>query len=60
MSETHHHHHHHHHMDGASEFKRKSLLSIRRRKIIEKWGFRILLAIAAVLALAVVAAYTIG
>ena len=63
----HHHHHHHHHdgtsikinaykgeekeRDGASEFKRRNLMSIRRRKIFQKWGLRILAVIAAIMVL---------
>jgi type IV secretory pathway component VirB8 len=60
MAEEHHHHHHHHKMDGASKFKRKSLLAIERRKKIIKWLFRILCGIAVIMALLVVAVYTIG
>ena len=60
--EQHHHHHHHHHhkIDGATKFKRKSLLAIERRKLIQKWAFRILCAIAVIMGLAAVAAWTIG
>ena len=54
-----HHHHHHHHMDGASKFKRKSLMAIQRRKKIEKWLFRSLVAVAILMALAVVVVYTL-
>lgn len=56
----HHHHHHHHKMDGASKFKRESLRAIEMRKLYEKWGKRILIAIAIIMAILVVAAYTIG
>lgn len=59
-SHTHHHQHHHHHMDSASKFKRDSLKSIERRKTIAKWLLRAMLALAIILGLAVVAAYTIG
>ncbi|MBR2234547.1 MAG: hypothetical protein IJ892_05785 [Prevotella sp.] len=54
-----HHHHHHHHMDGASKFKRKSLMAIQRRKKIEKWLFRALILVAILMAIAVVVVYTI-
>ena len=54
-----HHHHHHHKMDGASKFKRKSLMAIERRKKIEKWLFRIMIVVAVILAIAVVAVYVI-
>lgn len=59
MSENHHHHH-HHHEDDATRFKRKSLLSIRRRKKIKKWGFVALCVIAIIMGILVVLAYTIG
>ena len=59
-SSSHHHHHHHHHkMDGASRFKRKSLLAMERRKKIEKWLFRSLLAFAIILGAVVVLTYMI-
>ena len=54
-----HHHHHHHHMDGASKFKRKSLMAIERRKKIEKWLFRAVVLIAILMAIAVVVVYTL-
>lgn len=62
MSETHEHHHHHHHhkMDGASKFKRRSLLAIQRRKMIEKWSYRVLTVIAILMGIAVLLVYTIG
>lgn len=61
MSDTeHHHHHHHHHMDGASKFKRDSLRAIERKKTIAKWGKRVLIGIAIIMAILVAAAYTIG
>lgn len=47
-------------MDGASKFKRKSLLAIERRKKIAKWAFRILVAIAIIMGIVTLAAYTIG
>ncbi|MBP5340541.1 MAG: hypothetical protein J6Z14_14770 [Prevotella sp.] len=57
---TNHHHHHHHKEDDASRFKRLSLLSIKRRKIIKKWAFRILCCLAIIMAVLVVLAYTFG
>ena len=56
MSE-HHHHHSHHKMDGASRFKYKSLLSLRRRKLLAKWLFRILILIGIALAVFVAVIY---
>lgn len=60
MSEKNNHQHHHHREDEASRFKRLSLLSIKRRKIIKKWTFRVLCCIAIVMAVLVALAYTIG
>ncbi len=55
-----HHHHHHHKKDSASIFKERSLRAITRNRLIEKW-FRIaLIALAVIMAVLVVAAYTIG
>ena len=51
------HHHHHHKLDGASKFKRKSLLAIERRKKMTKWVWRFLCALAVVLAITVVVIY---
>jgi len=56
----HHHHHHHHHMDSASKFKRDSLRAIALRKTMAKWGKRILVGIAIIMAILVLLAYTIG
>jgi hypothetical protein len=47
-------------MDGASKFKRDSLRAIERKKTIAKWGKRVLIGIAIIMAILVVAAYTIG
>ncbi len=47
-------------MDGASKFKRKSLMAIERRKKIAKWTFRIMLAIAITLGIITIAVYTVG
>lgn len=57
MAEHTHHHHHHHHTDEATEFKRKSLLSIRRRKVLTKYAFGALCSIAVIMAIAVVVVY---
>ncbi|MCR4810122.1 MAG: hypothetical protein K5896_09730 [Prevotella sp.] len=58
MSEhTHHHHHHHHKEDDASRFKRKSLLSLHRRKVIKKYAFIALCIIAVLMAIATVVVY---
>lgn len=59
MSENKHHHHHHHHLDDSDEIKRHSLNAIRYRKLAAKWGFRLLLLIAAIMAVAVVVVYTL-
>ena len=56
----HHHHHHHHKMDGASKFKRESLLAIERRKFITKWLFRFLCAVAVIMGILVIIAYTVN
>ncbi|MBP3251838.1 MAG: hypothetical protein J6M25_04205 [Prevotella sp.] len=55
----HHHHHHHHKMDGASRFKRESLLANERRKKLAKWGYAALWVVAIIMAIAVVVVYTI-
>ena len=44
-------------MDDASRFKRKSLSALRRRKLLANWLFRILIAIAVVLAVYVAYIY---
>ena len=53
-------HHHHHKKDGSSLFKQKSLAAIQRRMVIEKYLKIALIIIAILMALAVVAVYTIG
>ena len=59
--ETHHHHHHHQHWeDDATRFKRRSLASIKRWKLIKKWAFRALCVLAIIMAILVVLVYTIG
>ena len=52
-----HHHSHHHKVDDATRFKRKSLSALRRRKLIAKWLFHTLIAIAIVLAIYVAYIY---
>lgn len=39
---THHHHHHHHrhHIDSSERFKNRTLMTAKRRKLIEKYLFR--------------------
>ena len=46
-------------MDGASKFKRKSLLALERRKKISKWLWRILVVIAIIMAIIVVVSYVL-
>ena len=58
----HHHHHHHHRIpyeDDAAMFQRRSLQSIKFRKQAAKWGYRFLLVVAAIMAIAVVVVYTL-
>lgn len=58
MSEnSEHHHHHHHRIDAATMFKQKQLQAIKRRKIIKKWAFRALVAVAIIMAIAVIVVY---
>ena len=57
--DKHHHHHHHHKEDDASRFKRKSLASIKRMKLIKKWAFRALCAVAVIMAALVVYVYSV-
>jgi hypothetical protein len=47
-------------MDSASKFKRDSLRAIALRKTMAKWGKRILVGIAIIMAILVLLAYTIG
>jgi type IV secretory pathway component VirB8 len=58
QQQHHHHHHHHHKMDGASKFKRNSLLAIERQKKIAKYGLRAGYILAIIMVLAVIIAYT--
>ncbi len=61
MEEHHHHHtHHHHKKDGASIFKQKSLQAIERRKLFEKIAKIGTIALAVVMAVLVLLAYTLG
>lgn len=50
----HHHHHHHHKEDDATRFRKQALNSIRRKKLISKWLFRILCVIAVLMVIAAV------
>ena len=50
----------HHKRDGSSLFKERSLMGIHRRKLMEKALKATLVAIAILMALAVLFAYTIG
>lgn len=56
----HHHHHHHHRHDGASQWKRKNLLSIQRRKTFMKWLYRVMIALAIILFIVVIIIYSIN
>ena len=53
------HHHHHRHYDDSEEIKRHNLNAIKYRKLAAKWGFRLLLLIAVIMAIAVVVVYNI-
>ena len=46
-------------MDGASKFKRKSLMALERRKKVAKWLRRILVALAIIMGIVVVIAYAV-
>jgi hypothetical protein len=52
-------HHHSHKKDYASEFKQRGLSSIRRRKLILSYLYKSLMAIAILLFIFVIIAYTI-
>ena len=47
-------------MDGASKFKRQSLLAIERRQKIAKYGLRIAYIVAILMAIAVLVVYTVN
>lgn len=55
-----HHHHHHHKEDGAAKFKRESLNSIKRRKMLKKVSFITLVIIAILMFIALIWVYTVG
>ena len=57
--QQHHHHTHNQHMDSASRFKYESLRAIKRRKLLAKWGFRALVAIAILAVAALIAVYMV-
>lgn len=46
-------------MDSASRFKYESLRAIKRRKLLAKWGFRALVAIAILAVAALIAVYMV-
>lgn len=62
-SEHHHHHHHHHsskkkkHMDDSDRFKRRGLSSIKRRQILGKITYWVLVLIALGIILAMIYTY---
>lgn len=64
MSQTEHHHHHHRHhhhsSNGSESFKKKSLNAIKYRKLIKKWLFWFLVALALVMAALVIYVYTVN
>lgn len=60
MAEQQHHHHHHHHKDADSSFKRKRLKAIERRKMFERVLKIVVMAIAVIMVIALILAYTIG
>ena len=47
-------------VDGATKFKRDSLNSIERRKLMKKWAFASLVMIACLMFMAVIWVYTAG
>ena len=46
---THHHHHHHHKEDSASSYKHRTLREQKIKKFLEKWLFRVLCVVAAIM-----------
>ncbi len=52
-------HHHHHHEDDSAVFKRKSLNSIKMRKLIGKWLFITMFCVAVILVILCIIAYKI-
>lgn len=58
MSDNHHHHHHHHHSDRREYVStNKTLLNQHRRKLIGKWLWWAMVAVAVVLGIAVIVLY---
>jgi ABC-type nickel/cobalt efflux system permease component RcnA len=58
----HHHHHEHHggkHVDGSERFKIHNLSAAKRRKLMEKWTFRILCILAIVITLLCIYLYQV-
>lgn len=61
----HHHEHHHHehhggkHVDGSERFKIHNLSAAKRRKLMEKWTFRILCILAIVITLLCIYLYQV-
>ena len=53
-------HHHHHHKDSASLFKERSLRAITLRRLFEKWLKIAVVALAAVMVVLLILAYTVG
>lgn len=47
----HHHHHHHHHEDSAERFKKRTLMTAKRRKLLEKYLFRVTCLVALIVVL---------
>lgn len=60
MTEHKHSHHHHHKMDGATRFKRKSLMAIERRKKFARFAWIALSTIAIILGIFVVVIYVLN
>ena len=60
QTEHHHHHHHHHHTSDTDKFKKRSLNAIKRRRLIKKWLFWFLVALAIVMAAIVIYIYTVN
>ena len=60
MEQQQHHHHHHHRKDSATIFKEKSLRAIELRRFFEKWLKIFVMAIAAIMVILLILAYTIG
>lgn len=50
---THHHHHHHHKEDSTSNYKHRTLREQKIKKFLEKWLFRVLCVVAAIMVILV-------